>query len=76
MLTNIGVAPIKRTYGKYSINKIVFVSPLCMRTHCNIAIITMNNTLVLNMLTFEGNTKYIKMFKNIKKELYDILSFC
>ncbi len=73
MLTNIGVATIKSDYGKYSIDKIVFVSPLTIKTFCNIAVITINHTFVLNMLTFVGDKRFQKLFSGISKELYQII---
>lgn len=73
MLTNIGVAPIKTQYGAYGINKIVFVSPLTIRTYCNVAVITVNNVFVLNVLTFEGDKKFEGILGKISKELYSVI---
>lgn len=73
MLTNIGVASIESNYGKYGIEKIVFVSPLTLRTYCNVAVITVNNVFVLNVLTFEGDKKFEGMLGKIEKELLEII---
>jgi hypothetical protein len=74
MLTNIGVAPIKAKYGEFNIEKIIFVSPLTIRTFCNIAIITINDTFVLNMLTFKGDKRFEYLFDRIKEELLNVLA--
>lgn len=73
VLTNIGVAPIRQQYGDFGIEKIQFISPLSLRTYCNIAVITMNDVFILNMLIFEGEEKYEKMFSKIKEEIKTII---
>lgn len=73
MLSNIGVAPIKDDYGKYKIEKITFVSPVCNDATCNIAIITINNTFVMNMLTFKNDDRYERICQDVKADVLDLI---
>ena len=73
MLSNIGVAPIKQAYGQYSIENILFVSPLCTDTHCNVAVITINNTFILNMITYEGEHTYENILKDVREGMCELI---
>lgn len=72
-ISNLGVAPMKYEYGDYSIEKISFISPLAMKMHSNIAVITANNHLVFNMLILDDDQMHKKMFRSIKEEVFGLL---
>ncbi len=72
LLSNIGVAKIKKDFGKYSIKKITFISPIALHTWCNIAVLTINNTLVLNVLTMKNDNRFQGLADRMKKE-FDLI---
>lgn len=73
LLSNLGVAPIRNEYGCYAIEKIKFMSPLAVRTYSNVAVVTINNTLVLSMLNFKGDKRFEGFFDRIKIEIDELL---
>lgn len=48
VISNLGVAKIKKNYGRFKVEKIDFVSPLIPGMDGNLGIITVNDTMVLN----------------------------
>ncbi len=68
-VSNLGVAAIKKEYGSYNIDKITFISPLAGPIHCNIAVVTINDTFVLNMSYLKGDQRFNGLSDKIEQNM-------
>lgn len=72
LISNLGNNPIKSSYGKNTIEQVAFFSPLCPGYNSNMGVITVNNTLTINLQYEDKDIDYSSVVTDLVATIHEI----